>query len=79
MSERSSDEPRDAAPSPATRWGQINDELRRLEGREDPESRARFHELLDELMCADMALQPERQAMCRRQGGGRADADTPPP
>ena len=67
MSESPGDEPEVPATTPASRWSEINAELRRLEGREDPESRARFSELLDELMCADMSLQPYRKAMGRKR------------
>jgi len=53
---------------PVSRYGQITEELRELEHKTDPESRARFNELIDQLMCADMALQPYRKAMGRKRG-----------
>ena len=63
-----SEEPGARSTSPGARWGEINDELHRLKDRTDPESRARFEELIDELMCVDMSLQPYRKAMGRKQG-----------
>lgn len=68
MSEDQGEDPKLPATTPGARWGEITEELHRLEGRADPESRARFAELLDELMCVDMSLQPYRKAMGRKQG-----------
>jgi len=49
----------------AERYWQITAQLRELEGKNDPESRSLFADLLDELMCVDWSVQPARQAMAR--------------
>jgi hypothetical protein len=46
-----------------SRWTEINHELKQLDRKLDQESRTRFNNLLEELMCADMALKPYKDAM----------------
>lgn len=69
MSEsRSEGEPQgEQTVDPVSRYGEITRELRELEHKTDPESRHRFMVLIEQLMCADMALQPYRKAMGRKQ------------
>jgi hypothetical protein len=44
-------------------WGEITIELRKLEGKTDPQSLERYDEFVEQLMCADMALSPVKEAM----------------
>lgn len=48
------------------RYGEVNAELNSLEGKADQESNERRAELLEELMCMDMALGPCRRAMSEK-------------
>ena len=54
---------------PVTRYGQLTTQLRELEGKTDPASRRLFEELIDELICVDMTLQPYRQRKPPKPGG----------
>lgn len=49
----------------ASRWSEIDSELKSLEGKSDAASRDRYDELLEALMCADMALKPVKDAMAK--------------
>jgi hypothetical protein len=55
------------------RYGDVNKQLRLFEGKQDPESVERWSELIEELMCMDMALRAYRKAMAR------AHRDVTPP
>jgi hypothetical protein len=74
MSEYDKNDPELAAA--ARTWGEITAALKALEGKTDSESCARREELLDDLIGADMALAPMKQAMAesaRRRGLDSAD------
>ena len=63
MTEYNRDVP--ARSNAARTWGELNAELLGLEGKTDPASCERPADLLDQLMCADMALGPMRKAMAK--------------
>jgi len=53
-------------------FGEITAELKELEKKDDPASRERFNDLLEQLLTVDMALGPMKRAM----GGAAASKDT---
>lgn len=61
MAEYRRDDP--AINDAARQWGEITAELNALEGKSDSASHERYLELIEQLMCADMALGPVRRAM----------------
>ncbi|MGO8750455.1 MAG: hypothetical protein ACLQNE_31295 [Thermoguttaceae bacterium] len=62
------------------RWGEVNDQLRLLEGKDDKESNERRLDLLEELMCMDMAMGDYRRAMIqasKKRGAQPGERSTP--
>lgn len=59
-------------------WHKVQEQLKALEAKDDPESSRQWDELVDELICADSNLGPMRKAMAAAAGNAAAQPQPDP-